>query len=198
MANVVYGGAHPVHEGAARCTRYEVASSYGTALFRGDWCIQEAGGTIEAATAGDTDLLIGVIKEVSYVTGGKRVFDTYLPATTVYSPTSHGSRNASYVWVWDDPQTEYWMNVNTSHANTDTAAEVYGAVGCNMVIVATAGSTVYRRSGHTLDGAVVAATAQLRIKGVRRIPGNDLASVGFQVRVQINEGAHPVYSAAGI
>lgn len=198
MANVIYGGFHPVDESKARATRYEVASSYGTAIARGDVMTVVTAGVAEVATAGDSDFITGVCKEVSYVSNGVRIYSTYMPATTVYSPTSRGSRNASYVWVWDDPSIEYWVNVNTSHADSDTAAEVYALVGANMDHVATAPDSVYKRSNFTLDGNSIEATAQWRIKEVRRIPGNDLASIGFQLRVQINEGFHPFYSAAGI
>ena len=198
MANVLDGGFHPVNEGSARATRYEVASSYGTAIARGDVMTVVTGGVAEVCTAGDADLIAGVCKEISYVSDGKRIFSTYIPATTVYSPTSRGSRNATYVWIWDDPDTEYWVNVNTSHADSDTAAEVYALVGANMDHVATAPDSVYKRSRFTLDGNSIEATAQWRIKAVRRIPGNDLSLIGFQVLVQVNEGFHPHYSAAGI
>lgn len=198
MANTLRGGFHPVggHSGRA-ATRYEVASSYGTALFRGDIVTLVTAGTVEAATAGGAPLILGAVKEVSYVVSGKRVFDTYLPATTVYSPTARGSVNATYVWVYDDPATEYWVCL-ASHAGTDTEAEVHATIGANMDLVATAGSTVYRQSGHTLDGNPIAGTAQFRIREIRRIPGRAPGDANLQVRVAINEGFHPFHSAAGI
>jgi hypothetical protein len=196
MANTLFGGFHPV-DSNGRTRRYEVASGFGTAFFAGDVATATTAGVAEIATAGDADLIIGVVKEVEYTLAGKRVRDTYLPASTTYSPTSRGSRTASYVWVYTDPLAEYWVCID-SHADTDTAAEVYAAVNCNMDHVAGAGNTVYRRSGFTLDGNTIEATAQWRVLEVRRCPGNDLASVNWMARVCINEGFMPVHSTAGI
>jgi hypothetical protein len=195
MANVLFGGFKPVLGLQARARRYEVASGNSTAIFRGDVVKADSAGVVDVAAAGNTDL-VGVVKEVEYTLSGKRVRAPYLPASTTYSPTARGSVNASYVWVYDDPAMEYWVCVS-SHANTDTEAEVRAALFCNMDITAGAGSTVYGQSGHTLDGAVVAATAQFRILEIRRIPGNDLAAANFQVRCMINEGFHAFVDTAG-
>lgn len=198
MANTLRGGFHPVGGYTSRSTtRYEVASGYATALFRGDFVTLVTAGTVAASTAGDSALLLGAVKEVSYVLNGKRVYDTYLPASTTYSPTARGSTNASYVWVYDDPAMEYWVCMS-SNAGTDTEAEVHAAIGANMDLVAGAGSTVYRQSGYTLDGNPIAGTAQFRIREIRRIPGRSPGDANLQVRVAINEGFHPFHSAAGI
>lgn len=198
MANLVRGGFHPRRDvGIPSPRRYEVASSYGTALFPGDVVTLLTDGTVAASSAGDAALILGVISHVSYVANSVRVFGSYIPATTIYSPTTRGSINASYVYVWDDPNIEY-IACLASHANTNTAAKIYAAVGSNMDLVATAGSTVYGRSGFTLDGNPIAATAQFRILEVLRNPANDLTSANAQVVVQINEGEMPLESAAGI
>jgi hypothetical protein len=199
MANILRGGFHPRKgiNAVPKPRRYEVASSYGTALFPGDVVTLVTAGTVEACTAGGAPLILGVIAHVSYVSNNKRIYGQYIPATTVYAPTTRGSANASYAYVWDDPSIEYIASVS-SHADTDTAAEVYAAVGSNMDLVATAGSTVYGRSGHTLDGNEVAATAQFRIVEIIRDPANDLTSANFRVACMINEGFHVLTSAAGI
>jgi hypothetical protein len=67
-----------------------------------------------------------------------------------------------------------------------------------MDLVATAGSTVYRCSGYTLDGNPIAATAQFRINAVRRVPGRTYTSANLQVKCSVNEGFHAFHSAAGI
>jgi hypothetical protein len=198
MANLLRGGFHPRRSvGIPSPVRYEVASSYGTALFPGDVVTLVTAGTVEACTAGGAPLILGVISHVSYVLNGVRIPGPYIPATTVYSPTARGSINASWVWVWTDPTIEY-IACLSSHANTDTAAKIYAAVGSNMDIVATAGSTVYARSGHTLDGNPIAGTAQFRILEVLRDPANDLTSANARVVCQINEGFGTLNSAAGI
>lgn len=198
MANLVRGGFHPRRDvGIPSPRRYEVASSFGTAIFPGDVVTLLTDGTVALSSAGDTALILGVVSQCSYVLNGVRVPGPYIPATTVYSPTTRGSINASYVWVWDDPNIEY-VACLSSHANTNTAAKIYAAVGSNMDLVAGAGSTVYARSGFTLDGNPIAGTAQFRILEVLRDPANDLTSANARVVCQINEGEMPLESPAGI
>lgn len=201
MSNILRGGFRPHYPGSCKSPRrYEVASSYGTALFPGDVVTLVTAGTIQACTAGGAPLILGVISHCSYVDASNRRVRSYIPATTVYSPTTRGSPNASYVWVWDDPTIEYVASVS-SQAATDTAAEIYAAIGSNMDIVATAGDTVYGRSGHTLDGNPIAGTAQFRILGVLRDPSNDISSSAqsnWKVICKINEGFDTTLSAAGI
>jgi hypothetical protein len=67
-----------------------------------------------------------------------------------------------------------------------------------MDIVASAGSTVYGRSGHHLDGTYVAATANFRILEILRRPDNDLTLQYQKVRCMINEGFHAFTSSAGV
>jgi hypothetical protein len=200
MANTLFGGFHPVDALRVRARPYPVASGYGTALYRGDVVVLMTTGAVEAATAGDADLIVGVVKEVEYFVSGALYRDTYLPASTTYSPTTlwpGNTRSASRVWVYDDPNTEYWACC-ASHAGTDTVGEVLSARGANMDLVATAGNTVYRQSGHQLDGNPIAGAAQFRILEARRVVGNDMASANWQARVAINEGFHAFHSSAGI
>ena len=199
MSNLVRGGFHPRRDtGIPSPRRFEVASGYGTALFPGDVVSLLTDGTVAACAAGDTALILGIVSHVSYVNSlGVRQFGPYIPASTTYTPTSRGSIQASYVYVWDDPSIEY-VACLASHANTNTAAKIYAAVGSNMDLVATAGSTVYGRSGFTLDGNPIAGTAQFRILEVLRDPANDLTSANARVVCQINEGEGALESAAGI
>lgn len=195
MANVLRGGFHPRRATGQvpRPRRYEVVSGVATALFAGDVVNLITAGVVQAAAAGDVTLL-GVVAHCSYVASNGRVYGGTIPASTTYSPTSRGSQNASYVWVWDEPGIEYIANV----AVATTAALNYAGVGANMDLVATAGSSVYQRSGHQLDGTYVAGTAQFRILEILRNPANDLASVNQQVVCMINEGFHAFTSGAGI
>jgi hypothetical protein len=197
MANFLMGGFTPRRglRAVPSPNRYEVASSYGTALFPGDAVALDTAGTIISAAAGASVLVRGVISHVSYVTNNKRVYGQYIPATTVYSPTARGSYNASYVYVWDDPSIEYIAAVDVA----TTAALNYAGVGANMDIkVSDAGSTVYGRSAHKLDGTYVAGQAQMRIVGMLRTPDNDLTAQYQRVVCRINEGADPFLDLAGI
>lgn len=198
MSNLVRGGFHPRRSGTIPSPRrYEVASGYATALFPGDVVTLLTDGTIAASTAGDAALILGVISHVSYQGTLGRVYGPYIPASTTYTPTTRGSIQASYAYVWDDPDIEY-VACLASHANTNTAAKIYAALGSNMDLVAGAGSTVYGRSGFTLDGNPIAGTAQFRIVEILRDPANDLTSANARVVCQINEGIGSLESAAGI
>lgn len=198
MANIVRGGFHPRRSmGISSPRRYELASGNATAVFPGDLVTLVTAGVVDLVTAGGAPLILGAVSHVSYVANGLRVYGPYIPASTTYSPTSRGSINASYVYVWDDPSIEYIANL-ASNSGTNTAALIYAAVGSNMDIVATAGSTVYGRSGHQLDGNPIAGTAQMRILEVLRNPANDLTSANAQVVCMINEGFHAFDSQAGI
>lgn len=194
MANIIRGGFHPRRglRAIPQVRRYEVASSNATAVFPGDAVDLVTAGVVQPASAGGT--VLGVVAHVSYVSNNKRVYGQFIPVTTVYSPTARGSSNASYAYVWDDPSIEYVTSVNVA----TTAALNYAGVGANMDLSAGAGSTVYGRSGHLLDGTYVAATAQFRILEMLRNPVNDLTSQYQQVVCMINEGFHPFFSPAGI
>lgn len=198
MANIVRGGFHPRRVmGVAGPRRYELATNNSTAVFAGDLVTLTTAGVVDLVTAGGAGLILGAVAHVSYVQNGVRIPAQFVPASTTYTPTARGSVNATYVWVYDDPSTEYIANL-ASHANTATAALIYAAVGSNMDMVANAGSTVYGRSGHQLDGNPIAGTAQMRILEVLRNPANDLTSANAQVVCMINEGFHPFTSGAGI
>ena len=177
--------------------RYELASGNATAVFPGDLVTLVTAGVVDLVTAGGAPLILGAVSHVSFVLNGVRVPGPFIPASTTYTPTTRGSPNASYVYVWDDPSIEYIANL-ASNAGTNTAALIFASVGANMDMVAGAGSTVYARSGHTLDGNPIAGTAQMRILEVLRNPTNDLTSANAQVVCMINEGFHPFESPAGI
>src|SRR5262245_14981493 len=128
MANVLRYGLHPVNALTARARRYEIASGYNTALYRGDAVTLLTAGTIERFAAGG-QLPVGIVKEFEYTYQGKRVRDHYLPATTTYSPTARGSVNASYVWVFDDPHLEFWVPYGPT---ATTTALSYAGIGANL------------------------------------------------------------------
>ncbi len=201
MTNIIRGGFRPRRPGMYGIRRYEVVSGNAAAVFPGDFVTLTTAGVVQASTAGDTALLLGAVACTSYVSSfNRRVYGSYIPASTTYSPTARYSKNASYAWVWDDPTIEYVVSVS-SQAATDTLAEIASAIGSNMDLVAGAGDTVYARSGYTLDGNPIAGTAQFRVLEVLRDPANDLSSssqANWRVVCQINEGILSLTSAAGI
>lgn len=203
--NRIYGGFQPVTGKNWRCRRYTVASGYDgpvNGIFPGDPVTLVTAGTLELATAGDADLIIGVVSHICAVINGVRQDVKYLPDVHTYSPTGPESANAPWVYVWDDPLCEYVVNVKASHADSDTQAEIYALVGANMDHAALANGDInYGRSSAGLDGNSIEATAQWRITEILRRPGNDTltaAQTAFQVKCMINEGFMPALSAAGI
>lgn len=195
--NIQRGGFHP-RRGigqVARPRRYEVVSNNSTAIFSGDVVTITTAGVVQPTTAGDTDLALGVVAQASYWTGSPaRAYSNYIPVSTTYTPTSRGSIQSSYVWVWDDPSIEYIVDVDVG----TTAALNYAGLGANMDLIASAGSTVYGRSGHHLDGTYVAGQAQFRITEMLRRADNDLTLQYQKVSCRINEGSDPFLSLAGI
>jgi hypothetical protein len=194
--NLLRGGFHPRRGIGAvpRPRRYEVASGYGTALFPGDAVTLVTAGVIQSAAAASGTVL-GVIAHVSYWSGTGRIYGQYIPASTTYTPTARGSYQASYAYVWDDPSIEYIAPVDVA----TTAALNYAGLGANMNLkVSDAGSTVYGRSGHKLDGTYVAGDAQFRITEMLRMSANDLTLQYQLVACRINDGFDPFLSNAGI
>ncbi len=197
MANIVRGGFHPKAGigQVPRPRRYEVASGNTLAIFAGDAVDLLAAGVVyPSAAGGSPGAILGVVAHCSYVANNQRVYSNYIPASTTYSPTSRGSQTTSYVYVWDDPSIEYIADMNVA----TTAALNYAGVGANVDLIATAGSTVYGRSGHLLDGTYVAATANFRILAMLRRADNDLTAVNQKVVCMINEGFHAFTSSAGV
>lgn len=194
MANVLQGGFWPCDAKKFKPRRREVASGYATSLFPGDLVLADTAGVITAVT-GSGSLVLGAIAAVSYVDAtGRRVYGGYIPANTTYSPTSRGSRTASYAWVWEEPDIEYFAMVNSATG----AALAYAGVFANMNVQLTAGDTIYKMSNHQLDGTFVAGNAQMRIHELLRSPVNDLTSVNYIARCSINQGFHPYFSNAGV
>lgn len=199
MANIQRGGFHP-RRGigqVARPRRYEVVSGVSTAIFAGDCVDLLTSGVVQASAApgGGASNILGVVAHCSYVDGnGRRIYSNYIPASTTYTPTSRGSVQASYAYVWDDPSIEYIVDMDVG----TTAALNYAGVGANVDLIASAGSTIYGRSGHHLDGTYVAGTASFRVLEILRRPDNDLTAQYQKVVCMINEGFHAFFSGSGI
>jgi hypothetical protein len=195
MSNIARGGFRPLHPGMHKARRYEVDSNFGTAIFPGDVVTLVTAGTVQPASAGGADLILGVVSACTFVQSGVRVYGSHIPANTVYSPSTRLSKNASYAYVWDDPEIEYVASVS----GTNTAATVAAMIGANADILATAGDTIYRRSNHQIDGAsVTTGTLRFRILDILRDPAQDLTSANWRAIVKINEGFDPMFSQAGI
>lgn len=138
--------------------RRQVASAYGTGIFRGDPVAQSSDGSW--TVAGTSSLVSGVSDGASYVLSGKRVSDKFLPASTSYTPTALGSQNASFIYAFVDPGIIYECVFSAA-----LTSDYYKYVGENANgLGGTAGSTTTGISGYQIDIASLGTgSAQFRV-----------------------------------
>ncbi len=138
--------------------RRQVASAYGTGIFRGDPVAQSSDASWIAA--GTSTLVSGVSDGASYVLSGKRVSDKFLPASTTFTPTGLSSQNCSFIYAFVDPGIIY--ECVFSAALTSTYYEYVGN-NCNG-LGGTSGSTTTGISGYQIDIASLGTgTGQWRV-----------------------------------
>ena len=164
----------------------KIASNYGTAIFYGDFVKTVAGGTIEK-DAGTTALTTtGVFMGCFYTdpTTKQPTYSQYYPASTVASDIK--------AYVLDDPHVLMKMQGDATLAQT--------AIGNNVSMVQTAGSTDIGRSKNAVDSStIVATTATLPLRIIDFVDGPD-SSVGdayTDVIVKFNVG-HQYLNTTGI
>lgn len=158
---------------------YDVDSSNGTAIFKGDLVKLEADGNIAPAAAGDRALGVAVSVKPDYDVAAT-IHPGYLPAST-----------AGKILVVTDPNALYEIqedSVGAALAATDKGALVD--------IIAGAGSTTTGRSAHEVDSSTLG-TSNGQLKLIKLVDRSDNA-VGDQAKwvVKINE--HYFSSEAGI
>ena len=163
-----------------------IASNYGTAIFYGDFVKTVAGGTIEKDTGTTTLTPTGVFMGCSYTdpTTNQPTYSQFYPASTVASDIK--------AYVLDDPNVLMKMQGDDSLAQT--------AIGNNVAIVQTAGSTSIGRSKNAVDSSTIAATtATLPLRIIDFVDGPD-SSVGdafTDVIVKFNAG-HQYNNTTGV
>tara|TARA_R100001244_G_scaffold71855_1_gene58123 strand:- start:1292 stop:1873 length:582 start_codon:yes stop_codon:yes gene_type:complete len=164
----------------------KIASNYGTAIFYGDFVKTVAGGTVEK-DAGTTALTTtGVFMGCFYTdpTTKQPTYSQYYPASTVASDIK--------AYVLDDPHVLMKMQGDATLAQT--------AIGNNVSMVQTAGSTDIGRSKNAVDSStIVATTATLPLRIIDFVDGPD-SSVGdayTDVIVKFNVG-HQYLNTTGI
>lgn len=148
---------------------YTIASTYGTSIFRGDAVKLVAGGTLEAAAAGD--VILGVFDGVTYTDStGAQIFSPYWPSGTTATDIVAS--------VYDDPYIAYGIQVDGTIAATE--------VGACADIVAGAGSATTGNSGFELSASTGSSSAQCKILGLVPDPENAWGA-NVDVIVTINE-----------
>jgi len=168
MANIdAPSGARPVmkdgsaYNGSLRKMQVDVSNA--TAIFPGDFLVQEADGNITAATAGATNTIVGVCAGVVVDrTVAATEHPGYLPATT-----------AGYILV--APAEACYFRIQEDSDTSTLAATERGA---RINFIAGAGSTTTGRSGHELDSSSVGqdATYQLSLIDIVQAPDNAIGT----------------------
>lgn len=160
---------------------YYVPASDGTALYPGDPVIiagsADADGipSVTRATAAGGSYLLGAVIAVEPTLGaGASGRDS-----TVYRAAS----TERYVWVADDPNTEFLIQEDAVGG-----ALAVADVGLNADLIAGSANATYGQSGWMLDTSTKATTntLQLRILGFAQRVGNEVGNANAKVRVKIN------------
>lgn len=178
--------------GFIRLGKYTIASAYATALYRGDpVALVGSGRSIQIATAGATNLVLGAFKGCRYKKNtGEFIYSAYWPASQVATDIE--------ALVWDDPQTVFRIQCDTG---TSLAA---ADIGLNMDLVSGTGSATTGNSGWEADISTKATTANLQLKtlGLSETYNSDKSANAYgehaKIDVLINQHALFAAGVAGV
>ena len=134
-----------------------IGSTYGTAIFNGDFVKLAADGEVEK-DAGTTALTaVGIFVGCSYTpsTTNQKTFNTQWPASTTATD--------AMAYVIDDPFVLIQMQADEAMNTTDR--------GYNAAVVQTAGSTSIGKSKNALDGSTPATTNTLPLRIIDFVDG---------------------------
>jgi hypothetical protein len=147
--------------GEIRTDEFLIDSNTATVLYKGDLLIAEANGNIEAATADDGVLVLGVFAGCSYTDAdGEIHYSDMMPATKTNFTNMKG-----FVWNARD----YYFGVQADSGTAPAATDVFATANH----VKGAGDSVRKISGHELDSSDIGTGLQLRIMGKVDRPDND-------------------------
>ena len=134
-----------------------IASTYGTALFNGDFVTLHTDGTITKDTGTTALNSVGIFMGCSYTpsTTNQKTFNTQWPASTTATD--------AMAYVLDDPNVVFQMQGDEALNTTDR--------GLNAAVVQTAGSTSIGKSKNALDGSTPATTNTLPLRIVDFVDG---------------------------
>jgi hypothetical protein len=160
-------------------TEYLIADNYASSIYQGDPVKAVAGGTVEVAAAGNTNL-VGVFWGQFITkdpTTGKPTYRNY------YTQTNVANGEEIRAFVYDDPYERF--EVQSNNASASAATDVFELADIEY----TAGSTINGVSKVELDdSSFVTTSAQLQVVGVSKdIENNDLTSANVNFVVRINE-----------
>lgn len=132
---------HP--SGQNRARPYTIATTYATAIGKGDAVILNTDGTLNIGTA--TNDIIGIFDGVEYIDANG------VPTKSPNWPAA-GVGTSIVAWVWDDPSTEFRVQADGAIALT--------AVGAQADMVAGTVNTTTGLSAQVLNSTIEAGGAQ--------------------------------------
>ena len=142
-----------------------IITTYGTAIFNGDFVKLVANGTIEKDGGTATLASIGIFMGCSYTdpTSGQKTFSDQWPASNAATD--------AVAYVLDDPNVVFQMQADEAMNTTDR--------GLNCDVIQTAGSTSIGKSKNAIDGDSCAATLTLPLRIIDWVDGpKSLAPAG--------------------
>ena len=142
-----------------------IITTYGTAIFNGDFVKLVANGTVEKDAGTATLASIGIFMGCSYTdpTSGQKTFSDQWPASNAATD--------AVAYVLDDPNVVFQMQADEAMNTTDR--------GLNCDVIQTAGSTSIGKSRNAIDGDSPAATLTLPLRIIDWVDGpKSLAPAG--------------------
>jgi hypothetical protein len=172
----------------------EIASGYNTNIFYGDFVKRVIGGTIQKDTGTTANTPVGVFLGVSFTNAstGQVQQQQFYPASQAIA-----SGTKIFAIVCDDPDTLFQVAVCS--AGTTMATVTQAAIGTNMSILATAGSTSSGNSSYSVLSTSPALTATFPVRVIDVV--RDTAPSGTtysEVIVKINFGIHQYNNATAL
>ena len=164
-------------------TEYEIASGATGSIFSGDPVRMTAAGTILVHDAASEQPILGIFRGCQFSdSAGNVTFKSFFP-------TGQTSTSTIVAFVEDDPNNLYEVQCTGSLA--------LAAVGANVDLAYTAGSTITGQSKAEVASSSGSSAANYRIVGVSKdSENNELGSANVNVIVKINE--HAYENTAGI
>ncbi len=175
-----------------------IITTYGTAIFNGDFVKVAASGTIEKDTGTATLTSCGIFMGCAYTdpTTGQKTFSTQWPASNAATD--------AMAYVMDDPFVVFQMQADEAMNTTDR--------GLNCDVIQTAGSTAIGKSKNAIDGDSPATTDTLPLRildfvdGPDSLPPKGLTDsdgfpdviVKFNAAKDTDESSHQYLAATGV
>ena len=172
----------------------EIASGYNTNIFYGDFVKRVIGGTIQKDTGTTANTPVGVFLGVSFTNAS-----TGQVQQQQYYPASQAIATGTKIWAidCDDPDTLFQVAVCSS--GTTMATVTSAAIGTNMSILATAGSTTSGNSSYSVLSTSPALTATFPVRVIDVVPATAPSGTTYsEVIVKINFGIHQYNNATAL